>query len=404
MNNKEDSYLLSEQIPDAVLDPNREYELVHSGMNASEIYGDFRYSEAELEQMKDNFNSNIRALDIPVDVNHHKNHKAYAWVKPGSMVVKESSRIPGQKSLYAQLHRFTPKGAELVKTGAYRYFSVQVKHAYDYFAEGMKKAAKNVIVAVALTNSPVVKGLAPTYAEQPTSTNNPNMEMFKAYLETLQSKKVLSGEEKQTLKKMHAALPEADQAVMQKSVDTFMALPETEVTPPAEKAPEAPTAKVDPEAKPEVPAEKAPEAAPADKPEDKKLSEVTERELSEVRAESRRLVEENDKLKQQINERQLSETVGEFLLSEKNTVGFIADKKDELTEFVRSLSEPQVTQFRKLVGEVKTVDLSERGHSAPVTSSTIDDANRLALDIMKDEGVSKSTALTKAFKKLKLVK
>jgi len=66
--------------------------------------------------MAKNFNDNIVGTEIPVDLNHDPEHIAYAWIKPGSMEVKQSTNLDGHHSLYAQLYRFTPEGKDIVTT------------------------------------------------------------------------------------------------------------------------------------------------------------------------------------------------------------------------------------------------------------------------------------------------
>ena len=66
--------------------------------------------------MATHFNENIVGTEIPVDLNHDPEHIAYAWIKPGSMVVKESTLLEGHYSLYAQLYKFTPEGKDMITT------------------------------------------------------------------------------------------------------------------------------------------------------------------------------------------------------------------------------------------------------------------------------------------------
>ena len=115
--------------------------------------------------MAGNFNDNIVGTDIPVDINHDPDHMAYAWIKPGSMSVRKSTKLAGHDSLYAQLHKFTPEGKDIISTGKMRYFSLQIQHELSKFVDNTKKVYKLVIRAMALTNMPVVKDMAPTYSE-----------------------------------------------------------------------------------------------------------------------------------------------------------------------------------------------------------------------------------------------
>ncbi len=155
-------------------------------------YGDFEYSKDELETMAKHFNEDVVGTEIPVDLNHDPEHIALAWIKPGSMVVKESTRLPGQYSLYAQLYKFTPDGKEKVETGALRYFSLQIQHQFAKIVDNSKKVYKLVIRALALTNMPVIKDMAPTLSEKPHLFSNHSQQMEKEQLEvTLAEKEVI---------------------------------------------------------------------------------------------------------------------------------------------------------------------------------------------------------------------
>lgn len=410
------------------LDENKDYELIHTGKNTDPRYGDFQFSKQDLDELANNFNTNVRGIEIAVDVNHHPEKLAYAWIKPGSMFVSQSTNPENGYSLFAKLYKFTPKGEELVKTGALRYFSLQIKHDYEYFADSVKRIAKNVIVGLALTNSPVIKGLAPTYAEQQTSTiYSLSMEMFQAFLDYLSAKETVSAEEKQALQKMLGLLSPEEQSSVQDVVTGIMQLPEQAemATKPADASAQdqvAPATPVEGEApvegagkagaakKKKTPptamaegeegeVEKEVPAEVAEKPAEGEASAevvVEDKELAEKDAQIKTLAEERDQLLAERREKSLSETVDSMILSEKNKVGFVATQRDGLKAFVSTLGEEQVKQFSKLVGELKSVDLSERGASGQAKSF---DVMQLAEQIMKDESCSKSVALEKAYKK-----
>jgi len=157
----------------------KEYELITTAKQTDHRYGDFQYSKEQLETMAKNFNDNVVGTEIPVDLNHDPEHIAYAWIKPWSMVVKESTQLKGEYSLYAQLYRFTPEGEDMIKTWKLRYFSLQIQHEFSKFVDNVKKVYKLVIRAMALTNMPVIKDMAPTLSEEknkPLFFNHSHME------------------------------------------------------------------------------------------------------------------------------------------------------------------------------------------------------------------------------------
>lgn len=143
----------------------KEYELITTAKQTDHRYWDFEYTKADLEVMAKNFNENIVGTEIPVDLNHDPEHIAYAWIKPWSMIVKESSTLNGQYSLYAQLYKFTPEWLDMVTTGKVRYFSLQIQNVFTKFIDKTKKTFNLVIRALALTNMPVIKDMAPTLSE-----------------------------------------------------------------------------------------------------------------------------------------------------------------------------------------------------------------------------------------------
>lgn len=143
----------------------KEYELITTAKQTDHRYGDFEYTKEDLEGMAKNFNENVVGTEIPVDLNHDPEHIAYAWIKPGSMVVKESSTLDGQYSLYAQLYKYTPEGKDMVSTGKVRYFSLQIQNVFTKFVDKTKKTYNLVIRALALTNMPVIKDMSPTLNE-----------------------------------------------------------------------------------------------------------------------------------------------------------------------------------------------------------------------------------------------
>jgi len=143
----------------------KQYELITTAKQTDGRYWDFSYSKDQLETMAKNFNDDIVGTEIPVDLNHDPEHIAYAWIKPGSMEVKESTKLPWQYSLYAQLYRFTPEWKDIISTGKIRYFSLQIQNKFEKFVDKTKKVYNLVIRALAFTNMPVIKDMAPTFAE-----------------------------------------------------------------------------------------------------------------------------------------------------------------------------------------------------------------------------------------------
>ena len=405
------SYLFSDLVVEGDITPDRYYELIHTGMNTDPRYGDFKFTRQQLEEMAKNFNEGVRGVEVAVDINHDPEKKAYAWIKPGSMKVEPSQNLAGQYSLFAQLYRFTPEGEKLVKEGAYRYFSLEIQYKYERMINGIKKIFNNVIVGLALTNSPVIKELAPTYAEQHTTNYSDSMEMFQIFLDLLAAQEYVTSDQKEALQQMAGKLTPEEVSAVQEQMDSVMAMPEEMSTQqdPAKDANANDTAKNSEEAPAQKEGEEAEkdaesdanegEQSEAEKPEEKTDAALSEnKQLSELQNQVATLMSERNQLLAEKKEKMLSEKANSLVLSESRKVGFRAEKIEEVKSFLATLSEEQATQFDKLVGEVISVDFSERGISGSKTASS--DVDSLARQIAKDEKISMSAALEKAYRKL----
>ncbi len=181
----------------------KQYELITTAKQTDSRYWDFAYSKSDLENMAKNFNDDIVWTEIPVDLNHDPEHIAYAWIKPKSMEVKKSTKLDWQYSLYAQLYKFTPEGKDLVTNWKVRYFSLQIQNKFEKFVDKTKKVYNLVIRALALTNMPVIKDMAPTFAEADILIHNHTDNMEKEQLEAQlsESTKALSEKDKMLAEK-----------------------------------------------------------------------------------------------------------------------------------------------------------------------------------------------------------
>jgi hypothetical protein len=359
-------------------DPNAEFEILTTDKQYDSRYGVFSYTKEQLDEMADNFNSNIRGVEIAVDLNHDREKKAYAWIKPESMSVKLSSGLNGW-SLYCRLYRYTPEGEELLRTGAFRYFSVELTHKWQRFKDGAKKVFKNVIFGLALTNSPVVKDMMPTFSEN-LFINNKDMDLFKIYLGELVTKKTISKDEKEVMHKMLAVLSEEEQEEVKEETAQVDALPEEKIkeeeTPPAEEE----------EIKKEVPAKEGAE-----------LSEV-QKQLSEKEL---RLAEVETKLRK----KELEEKAEQYILSENVSTGLVRKDKGAVVDFIATLSEDQIAEFDRIIGLVRSVKLGEIGSAdeSKDEDTKEKEARELAEKISKDKNIPLYEALSQAYEKMDLI-
>lgn len=356
-------------------------------MQYTDRYGDFAFTREQLEEMSANFNAGVAGHEIAVDVNHDPERRAYAWIQPGSMYVGPSVLVQGEYSLYARLYRFTPEGEHFVKTGAFRYFSIEYVKSFNTWIDGVKKSAKNVILGLALTNRPAVKGLAPTFND----LHNSDMEILTKLLSALKTREIVSKEDKEMLATLLSDLPEEEAEAVKADVEEVNAKPE-EVEPAAEE-----------------PKEEVVEEAPAEEPaKDEAPAEASLSELVTMKEQVATMAQELSALRAEKEEASISLTFSSLVISEENPTGFVKTSEEAVKSFLRSLDENQRAEFSALVKEVKNVDFVV--HGTEEYANTPEDAmekkaQKLAEDMMKkDKKMKKFEALSAAYKELGMTK
>lgn len=431
---------------DVVVDESTEYELINTAKQTDPRYdneeGFFQYSVDELREMARNFNNGVAGIEIAVDLNHDPEKLAYAWIKPGSMYVAPSRKMAGEYSLYAQLHRFTSTGRQMVAEGTVRYFSLQIRNNVKRWINNTKQTFNNVIYGLAFTNIPVIKGLSPTFSEQEKNINKKIMDKFVQFLSELEAKKQApSSDEREQLIKDFAALSSEDQTSLGDRVyavidieevetpeETPAEAQEVEVAEQAEQAaPEASAGENEGESQEETSeasepaAEKAPEETPAPEVEEAQVSapsvpaEVTASEvnyaerLASVEKQLSDALSQNKQLLEQQRDVKLGEVADGLVLSKDRKVGFTPAVKTNLVAFMRSLSDEQVASFQKIFSEIKSVDLGVHGSAAGAPKALTDSekvatANAKAKELMSaDKSLSETMAVEKAYRELGLI-
>lgn len=364
-------------------DPDRDFELITSDKQYDTRYGNFSYSKEDLENMAKNFNDGVRGVEIAVDINHDREKRAYAWMKPTTAYVAESKKLSGKYSLYSKLHRYTPEGMELMKTGAYRYFSLEIMPKWTRFVGGVKKVFKNVIFGLALTNSPVIKDMIPTFSED-LSFNSNNMDTLKIYLASLLAKDIVTTDEKTILKDMVAKLSEEEAE---------------EVTEDVEKVEEKPE-----EAEKEDEEEET--AEESEEEEEEEAEEEGEKDLSEVASKLSETQRELSEVKAELHEKNTQEYAEKFILSSKVDTGFVRKDKGAVVEFVKTLSKEQSKAFADLMGKVRNVKFGELGKTEEAKDEIAKEkeAQALAEKISKEKEIPKWQALSEAYDQLGMAK
>lgn len=111
--------------------------------------GTIRITRETLHRMKENFDAKVRGTDLAVDISHNPDAGAVGWFK--------ELRLEGDKLM--ALVAWTDEGAELVRSGKYRYFSPEFAFGWTHPEKGTK--FRDVLFGGALTNRPFLKDMQP---------------------------------------------------------------------------------------------------------------------------------------------------------------------------------------------------------------------------------------------------
>lgn len=333
-------------------------------------YGEIKVNEKTLQQVKENFDENIRGVRLAVDENHEPGHKALGWFE-------ELELRNDDKELFAEI-KLTKKGAEILTDGLYRYFSPEIFFSMKDDETG--KVIKNLLVGGAFTNRPFFKSMAPLMANEdaadllPNDNDNSdisqsllffNSSMMKKFLELLgkfNEEKSISASEKKAL------------------TDAFGELPKEDVTDELTKMFNDVVAKFNDEdedkKKEDEEKKKEEEEKKEDEDEDDDDDDEDEEDDEKVKAnedgsvtltaiqfqELKETQKENAKLIREARKGDLSKKIGKFQFSEKNETGIVLPKsKKRIVNFAASLSEKQAEQFLRIMGDLKSVSASEIG-------------------------------------------
>lgn len=350
-------------------DLSQEFEIITTAKQYDPRYGNFQYSKDDLDKMAKDFNEGVAGIEIAVDINHDPEKRAYAWVQPGSMNVKPARKLQGEYALNARLYRYTPEGEQLVKTGAFRYFSLQIRPRVERFIDGVKKIFTNVIYGLALTNAPVIKDMAPTFSEN-LFLNFTNMELLKILLADLTGRKFARKEDKALVKKAIETLSEDEKEQVKEDAAKVEAMPE-----------EAPAPAADVSAS------------------EKKLAEATQK-LTDVEKKLAETETELGKVKTKLTDKELAEKLAEVTLSDTVEIGFAKESLAAVEKFMRSLSEEKLGEFVSLIKAIRRVDLSEHGSEVRELADKEAKAKELACKIATDEKMPMYKAIEEAYKRL----
>lgn len=285
-------------------------------------------TENMLDDFVNNFNDDVYGTQVPVNLEHKRGSEAAGWVV--DLFIEDNK-------LFAKVE-WTELGEEKIEKDLFKFVSAELALQFPHHKTGKK--VKNVFIGLALTNTPALKQQEPLKLEEEYLFNK--IAMFKTILADFKKRDIVSKEDKELL---NTLLEEA---------------PEGEVT----EEVKADVAEV--EAKPEeaAPTEATDEEKEKEAEEEKKAEELKEKAQQAVTLEEK-LGESNQKLaklEEKIERTELTEVFDKsMMLSGKNNVGFNKDSQKEVVDFMLSLEEGQRDIFKKIVADVRAVDLSEVG-------------------------------------------
>ena len=289
-----------------------------------------------LEDFVKHFNDNAYGTDIQVNLSHEREKEAGGWIK--RLSIKDLGKI----SILLADVEWTPLGVEKIKSKQFRFTSSELSFSHTHFET--KKTVKNVLIGVALTNIPAVKGMkAVTLSESAHSyiSNHTNMDK---------------------LKQLHAFLTECESITSAQFKKFSEAADEAAKDASKEEVAEAEGMKKEVEAKVEEPKVDAPaEVTPEVKAELSEKNDVIAKLSEKLEATAKESKANKDKVElMELNE----EVKDNLCLSEGElSSGFTPDKStiSKISQFMLDLSPEKRTEFKEILALYQTVDLSERG-------------------------------------------
>jgi phage I-like protein len=155
-------------------------------------YGEFEITKATLAEMKANFDSRIRGVDIAFDYFHESDKEASGW--PTELFLTEDA-----SELWAKVD-WTLTAQKKLAEREIRYFSPDFAFQWQDPETGV--VYKNVLFGGGLTNRPFVKDMAAIVAHE----KNKGDSMDEKLLKELQEKIIKLSEDNQKMQDEHAAM------------------------------------------------------------------------------------------------------------------------------------------------------------------------------------------------------
>ena len=311
---------------------------------------DLTITKDMLESYVKNFDDKVVGTDIQINLRHDRGGEAAGWVR--KLFVKGNR-------LLAEIE-WTPLGQEKIATKQYKFTSSELAGSYNHHSSG--EPVENVLIGVALTNIPAIKGLKAVTLSEDAETYISNFQTMKTYQEKLAELQAKDSVTKAELE----SLESAGKAAIEKGE-----LSEDDLKKEISSLSEKLEQKTEPTKKPEDPKKK-------EKLSVESLAQDVSKLAAENEAKDKRIAELEEKQQESDNKILLAEHEAAVkktmcLQEGKASTGFRSDDKTvgKVAKFMLTLNEDQVTSFKEILAEHKYVDLSQRGYS-PETEGVAD--------------------------------
>jgi phage I-like protein len=158
-------------------------------------YGAFEITPLTLAEMKANFDSKIRGVDMSFDYYHDSDKDASAWVY--NLELRE-----GGTELWAVEVEWTPKAEQKLSEKELRYFSPDFAFKWKDPEKGVEH--KNVLFGGGLTNRPFVKEMKAIVADETQGENMTDLEKALAKIKEVEAANLKLSEDKAVMEKKMA--------------------------------------------------------------------------------------------------------------------------------------------------------------------------------------------------------
>jgi hypothetical protein len=184
-----------------------EIQILKTGKFNHPSYGYFEITPLVLQEMKRNFESRVRGIDLAVDYFHESDKEASGWIT--ALNLKE-----GGKELWASI-KWTPTAEKKLAQRELRYFSPDFTFKWNDPESG--KTFSNVLFGGGLTNRPFLKDMQAIVANEKKGD-----QMTEEQIKELENKNLKLSED---MKKLEDAMPAKDAAIvdLQKQIDDLKA-------------------------------------------------------------------------------------------------------------------------------------------------------------------------------------